>query len=245
MAKEIIEFLHTKIGIVYFFLLITLLLLSLRQIKKNWRIKRWQRSLNLQQHSLVFHQLYKDVDGFKLSRQARHQHDALEYVYGEIEFLPFIALLSLAKPNNDTVFYDLGCGTGKAVFACALVYPVKKSVGVELLPQLYFSACNQIKKLDKIKDHGIKTKKIEFIQGDFLEVNLNEATFIFINSTGLFSPTWEALCSRLNKLPNLNTVITTSKPLLSTDFSMIISTKIQMSWGVVLAYIHHRKTNFH
>ena len=68
---------------------------------------------------------------------ARQKQDAIEYVYGEIEFLPFIALLSLDKPDSKTVFYDLGSGIGKAVLACAMVYPVHKSVGVELLPELY------------------------------------------------------------------------------------------------------------
>ena len=231
----------------YFLLIIaTLLIYSLfiyfQSIRKQIRIKRWQKALALQEHSLVFHQLYKEVNGFILSRQARQKQDAFEYVYGEIEFLPFVALLSLANPNPNTVFYDLGCGTGKAVLSCALVYPVKKSIGVELLPDLFLSATNQAKRLAEINHYAEHAKKIEFILGDFLEVNLNDATLIFINSTALFGPTWEKLCSRLSTLPHLDTVITTSKALLSSDFSLIKSTKVQMSWGVVFAYIHTRKT---
>ncbi len=240
MAKIVLDFFYSNIGIVCLLLLTILVLFYSQEIKKNRRIQKWHRSLNLDKHSPVFYELFKDVNGFQLSQEDRRQNDALEYVYGEIEFVPFIALLSLVKPNSDTIFYDLGCGTGKAVIACALVYSVKKSVGIELLPHLHLSASNQLKRLDSIKDYNLSTQ-IEFIQGNFLEVDLDEATYIFINSTSLFGSTWEILCSRLNKLPKLNTVITTSKPLLSTEFSLIIRTKILMSWGVVLAYIHTRK----
>lgn len=204
---------------------------------------RWQKSLNLTEHARIFQQLYQHENGFMLSKQARKQHDTLDYVYGEISFLSFLALLSLAKPHENTIFYDLGCGIGKAVLACAIVFPIRKSVGVEILPELYFSACKQAKKLASIKNYATPTNKIEFILGDFLEVNLDDANIIFINSTALFNPTWEMLCARLEYLPQLNTVITTSKALPSKLFSVVMQTKVEMSWGIVLAYVHVRKKN--
>ncbi|MFI4919113.1 MAG: hypothetical protein ACHP65_06120 [Legionellales bacterium] len=213
-----------------------------QQLKKKVRIVRWQQALNLQQHHKTFQQLYQDVDGFLLSRQARLRGDALEYVYGEIEFLPFIALLSLTNPNSDTVFYDLGSGTGKAVLAAAMVYPLRKSVGIELHPELYFCACQQAARLTALQTDGAKAASIEFILGDFFEVDLNSATLIFINATALFGQTWVDLCQRLALLPQLQTVITTSKALCSSVFSLTMSTEIQMSWGVVRAFIHTRKT---
>jgi hypothetical protein len=228
---------------IYSALLILLLFYFL--LRKQIRIKRWQNSLKLQEHSQAFYLLYQNVDGFILSHQARQKQDAVEYVYGEIEFFSFIALLSLAQPNTTTVFYDLGSGIGKAVLACAMVYPVHKSVGVEFLPELYNSACTQTKKLIKIPNYTDAAKKIEFILGNFLEVSLQDATFIFINATTFIGSIWENLCSRLDSLPQLITVITTGKALISHNFLVIKSTKLQMSWGVVYAYIHIRKTNYH
>lgn len=213
------------------------------RLKKNRRITQWQKQLNLPAHQQVFNSLFQAIDGFALSRQARIKQDAMDYVYGEIEFLPFIALLSLVKPNEETVFYDLGSGTGKAVIACALVYPVKKCVGIELLPELHASTQQHGKQLAALKDYLLPAKQIEFILGDFLEVDFNDATLIFINSTSIVGLTWEHLCLRINKLTSIATVITTSKPLLSSNYTVISSTPIQMSWGVVLAYIHTRKTN--
>jgi len=232
---------HSIANLAYLSSALLLLFLYFRHRKERRRIKRWQKSLHLRQHAKVFQEIYHNENGFVLSRHARQQQDAFEYVYGEIEFLSFIALLSLTKPGHETVFYDLGCGIGKAVLACAMVYPVHKSVGVELFPELYFSACKQAKKLVAIKNYAQQATKIEFILGNFLEVNLNDATLIFINSSAILGPTWEKLCTRLEKLPQLKTVITTSKALLSHKFSVVMSTKVEMSWGVVLAYIHKPK----
>lgn len=245
MVDEVLALICSKAGFAYLFILIALLLLYCRQKRSQLQIKQWQKSLNLQEHTPIFQQLYQHIDGFMLSRQARQKQDAIEYTYGEIEFLPFIALLSLAKPDNKTIFYDLGSGVGKAVLACTMVYPVQKSVGIELLPELYQTACKQTQQLAAMQHYAEKAKKIEFILGDFLEVDLKDATLIFINATTFIGSIWENLSSRLIDLPQLHTVITTSKELITNNFFLIKSTQIQMSWGVVRAYIHTRKTNFH
>jgi predicted RNA methylase len=224
--------------LILFFFFLTIYCLKKR---KQIRINRWAKALSLKKHAQTFQKLYQNINGFILSKKERQKHDALDYVYGEIEFLSFIALLSLTHPNRHTVFYDLGSGTGKAVLACAMVFPIRKSVGIELLPELYLQACKQAKQLAKIKYYAKQGHHIEFILGDFLQVNLTEATTIFINSTALFNPTWNQLCKRLEDLAHLTTVITTSKALSSTSFTVIKQVEVEMSWGVVLAYIHTRK----
>jgi SAM-dependent methyltransferase len=241
MVDEALTLINSKQGIASLFILIVLLFLHLRSKKDALSISQWQKSLNLQEHLQIFQQLYQKIDGFLLSQRARQRQDRIEYTYGEIEFLPFIALLSLAKPDGETVFYDLGSGVGKAVLACAFVYPVHQSIGVELLPELYLEACNQTKQLAVIQHYDDKAKKITFILGNFLDVDLNDATLIFINATTFVGSLWENINTRLNNLPKLKTVITTSKPLITSNFLLIKSTKIQMSWGVVHAYIHTKK----
>src|SRR3990167_7454451 len=92
-------------------LIMTLFSFCQNQVKKN-KIKRWSKSLNLQHHGQVFETLVHDTDGFLLSRQARQGRDAFDYVYGEIDFLSFIALIALTHPHENTQFYDLGSGIG-------------------------------------------------------------------------------------------------------------------------------------
>ena len=212
--------------------------------KKRLHIKKWQKNLNLVKHAQVFHEIYQEVDGFSLSLQARQRQDAVEYVYGEIDFVSFIALLSFVPFNQETVFYDLGSGVGKAVLACSMVYPLKKSVGVECLPELYECSCKQALHLVHLKEYEERAKKITFIHSDFLKIDLDEATVIFINATTFIGTLWDNLCMRLKHLPQICIVITTSKALDSTDFIVLKHTKVQMSWGVVCAFIHKRKTYF-
>ena len=233
--------LHTISPVVYLLPIVVLSFYYLYRKKKQYRIRQWRKALNIEPHARIFHQLYENTNGFMLSQQARQRHDALDYVYGEIEFVSFLALLSLTKLDENTVFYDLGCGTGKAVLACAMVFPIHKGIGVEILPELYLSACTQAEQLAMVAPYNELTKKIAFILGDFLDIALDEATLIFINATSLFNPTWENLCLRLEHLPHLTTVITTSKSLPSKEFVVETCTPVEMSWGVVQAYIHQRK----
>lgn len=237
MLKELIQYQNFFIGLAIF-----IAVLFVRKLIKEFKIWRWNRSLNLNQHQRVFNEIYKNHKGFEISKLARKKMDAPEYVYGEIEFLSFIALLSLTKPNNDTVFYDLGSGTGKAVLAAAMVFPLKKSVGIELFKELFQNAWLHTLQLAKNQDYIRSAEKISFINCDFLKADLQDATLIFINSTALFDPTWTALCSKLESLPHLQTVITTSKQLKSSQFSLERTVLVMMSWGIVRAFINIRKT---
>jgi len=227
-----------------FFLLLLVILLLLTRWYNNHRqqsfIQKWMSDLELNKHALIYHRLYQPIDGFSLSRQARLEQDAFEYIYGEIEFMTFIALLSLAKPNQDTVFYDLGSGVGKAVIACAMVFNVKKSCGIELFHALHQCAESQHKKLSKLGTYQKKSDAIHWIHGDFLTTNFSDATLIFINATGFFGAHWEKINALVTDSMHCKIVITTSKKLLSSAFTVIKTTSVRMSWGIVRAYVQQR-----
>ncbi|KTD28765.1 hypothetical protein [Legionella israelensis] len=209
---------------------------------RRYRLWRWRNHLSLDLHQRVYQQLYETVNGYALSLEARKANDAMEYVYGEIKFLPFIALLSLVSLNKDTVFYDLGSGTGKAVLACAMVFYPHKCCGIEHFENLYQTACLQQEKLSQLPLYQEKARSIHFYHANFLEFDLTDANVIFINATSFFGETWEKLNERLDSLAHCHTVITTSKPLLSKCYKLVMSTKLEVSWGLVSAYIHKRKS---
>jgi len=203
-------------------------------------IKRWYRSLSLNKHVSHFQTLYSTVNGFALSRQARRERDAIEYTYGEIDFISFISLISLAKPNTNTVFYDLGSGTGKAVLACAMVFNMHKCYGVELFSALHDSALKQQHLLQQLPDYQEKSKSIHFIHGDFLHIDLSDATLIFLNATAFFGDLWTDINHQLRQTKPGTLIITTSKKLSSAFFIVKKITTVHMSWGVVQAYIQER-----
>ncbi len=229
-------------------MLILLLLLSILILillyprwSQAFAIKRWRDSLSLDKHRAAYLQLYSKVNGFALSRDARSTHDAIEYTYGEIDFISFIALLSLTRPDSNTVFYDLGSGTGTAALACAMVFNVQESNGIELFSTLHKAACEQQNALSRLPDYKAAAKTIRFIHGNFLDFEYSNATLVFINATGFFGSTWGLISQRIEQTTHCKTVITTSKALKSNAFIIKKITTVQMSWGVVRAYIQERK----
>lgn len=211
----------------------------------NWlrqtKIKRWRKALALDKHYAAYHQLYANVDGFVISKAARVKQDAMEYVYGEIDFEPFIALLSLCNPNSSTVFYDLGSGTGKAVLACSMVFNVKKSCGIELFPSLHQCAELQQQRLAQLPDYRIQAEHIQFKLGNILEEPLRDASLIFINATAFFGETWLAISKHVEQIKPGAFVISTSKALHSNLFKTTAVTQVRMSWGIVNAFIQQRR----
>ncbi len=226
---------------VYFSILALIGLLVQPYWVKTYRLRRWQRQFNLKQHTPVFHELFKSIDGFALSRRARLHHDAMEYTYGEIEFTSFIALIAMTHPKPTTRFYDLGSGTGKAVIACAMVFDMQYYCGIERFNALHAQALKQQDALLQRPDYKEQAKKIHFVHTDFLNADLHQATLIFINATALFGPTWEQLNQKISReAPNDAVIITSSKPLSSDTFTVTHTTKVSMSWGIVEVHINKR-----
>ncbi|GMI43485.1 hypothetical protein TrCOL_g4301 [Triparma columacea] len=77
--------------------------------------------------------------------------------------------------KSEDVLYDLGCGDGRFLFTAFLSNPTMKAlVGVEY-DRVYYERClATAKSIPPCKD------KISFIHGDVLEVDLSEATCIFV-----------------------------------------------------------------
>ena len=226
-------------------LAILLFILFRERLFKHYQLARWTRKLQLKQHRRAFDTIYQDVDGFTLSRRARQSQDAFEYTYGEINFLPFIALIALAKPQSSTRFYDLGSGVGKAVLAAAMVFPMEKACGIELFEPLHQAAVATQARLASMTDDISNTKTICFIHDNFLHVDWwRDATLIFINATGFFGTTWERLNQQLaeNNIPSC-VIITISKKLNAEHFTIIAEHFVEMSWGIAVAYIQILQTN--
>lgn len=219
--------------------ILTLLLFMIvhRQIKSR-PLRLWIKSL--QHHRQHFDTLFSSIDGFALSKQARISGDAPEYCYGEIVFMPFIALLSLCKINENTVFYDLGSGVGKAVIACAMMFDAKQCIGVELFSELHQAARLSLNQLKRIPIYAEKATRIVFRQGDLRQTSLVDAGLIFINASAFFGALWTSISQHCEQIPSGALVITTSKPLHSNTFSILKQTQVEMSWGIVIVYIQER-----
>jgi SAM-dependent methyltransferase len=99
-------------------------------------------------------------------------------IYGEITQEGTNSLINYFKEyfNENTVFYDFGCGLGKMVFHIALL-DIKKSVGIEYSKERY----NGCKYFETI--FCPSNKNIEFYNKSFLEHDYSDATIIYVDNT--------------------------------------------------------------
>ena len=61
-------------------------------------------------------------------------------IYGEVDFASFYTVLRKINAAPGQVFYDLGSGTGKAVFAARITQDFSKCIGIEILSKLHQQA---------------------------------------------------------------------------------------------------------
>eukprot|EP00750_Incisomonas_marina_P006026 INCI14285.1.p1 GENE.INCI14285.1~~INCI14285.1.p1 ORF type:complete len:243 (+),score=38.95 INCI14285.1:168-896(+) len=143
-------------------------------------------------------------------REAANNHSTT-LVYGEIKFEPFAIAVEkirrkyggLGKPGTG-IYYDIGSGTGKPVFAAVLMHAFKRATGIEILSSLHNAALKTLEFWNENVVGGTKTEvtkaidvpsslvapecaatKIEFINGDITkcETDISDATLLFANST--------------------------------------------------------------
>ena len=131
---------------------------------------------------------------FDESEQGKMSRDAPTVgteVYGEIT--PFgvekiVRTFGDVFSQEDTVFYDIGCGLGRMSCHIRARTGIKKVCGIELCPQRYSEAV----RLADTVDWGTG-KKPEFLNANMFDVDFSDATIAYIDNTGYSLEATEAL----------------------------------------------------
>ena len=196
-----------------------------------FHIYRWKKRYQIDKYINYIESLYRDTNGYSISKAAREHQPALEFTYGEINLQSFLALLSMVAPKKDDIFYDLGSGLGKTVLACSLVYKLQKCCGIEYLPELYQIAC-QLR-----QNSSIPTQKIIYHQQHILEANWDEASIIFLNVASFLPDVWQDINQKIARYPTPK-IISCAKPLEISKNYQQTKTKVLSSWGIIPVYIY-------
>jgi SAM-dependent methyltransferase len=100
-------------------------------------------------------------------------------LYGEVTQDSTDAIVDTFKDyfNENTVFYDLGCGLGKMVAHIGLQYNVKKSCGIELSEER-LSAAYMIK-------NTYCGDNVTYIHDDIFKVDISDANVVYVDNTGM------------------------------------------------------------
>jgi SAM-dependent methyltransferase len=195
-------------------------------------LSRRKRNQKIQHTLSICHEIYQHISGFHLAKQARSDQQlfSYEYLYGEIDYLTFAQLLLRCTIHPDTVFYDLGSGTGKAVVFAALLLELKQACGIEQLTLLHESA--------KEASNHLIDKNIHFYQADLLRHPWHHADLVFVNATAFIGDFWQQVLEQLKKLQAGTQIIIVTKQLPADHFKLIYQDFLPMSWGLARVGIY-------
>jgi len=175
---------------------------------------------------------YQQDNPYLIAKAAKEKHDNDSLTYGEIDTVALLDLLARLKPTAQDVFYDLGSGLGKAVFAAKFCHPQMRAIGIERQAELHDLA-------EKI-GHSKAPPHAKYICDDFLNVDISDATIILINATAFNGELWEALLAKLKALKPMTKIIITSKKLPSSDFIKRYGAMEKMNWGLCTTHIYEK-----
>lgn len=154
---------------------------------------------------------FKVSKAFLLSRGAKNPH-----LYGET---PLTTLHKIVEEfgigKSDTVI-ELGAGRGRGAFFLAEMVGCKV-IAVEQIPA-FVEAMSQI-------DHP----RVRVEQGNFFEMDLSEATVLYLYGSHLTDQEVDLLCNAFKKLPSSVKIITVSYPL--PGFETVAQIAGRFPWG--------------
>lgn len=193
--------------------------------------------------------LFSDVFGYSLSASGkavigREADPALTYGECTPEAVEHILSVTKAKPGE--TFYDLGSGTGKMVVFAAFFMPLKKSVGVELIPELHEAAQmvgrRYMEEIQPQLSDGHRATRLEYRLGDIFEADLSDADIVASHCCTCFD---DALMQKLSDKQETckpgARIVTITRGLSSPAFEPIGVTPCQMGWGQATANAYRRR----
>ncbi|CBJ26518.1 conserved unknown protein [Ectocarpus siliculosus] len=212
-------------------------------------------------HGLIDHEskrLYESLfvglslaEGKSLSKAERRRKGLMDdraLIYGEVDFASFATILreigALTESKTGEIFYDLGSGTGKALYVARLTQDFTHCVGIEILQPLHTAAQLVTNRFNahvkRLLDRRCPQNASVFA-GSFLEYDWSDGDCVFANSTCFPEDLMDALARQAEELKPGSIVVTFTKGLDSTAFEVLSKRRFEMSWGPATVFIHRRR----
>eukprot|EP01038_Epipyxis_sp_PR26KG_P014928 gene14928-20080_t len=167
-------------------------------------------------------------------------------IYGEVEFSSFYRVLRKINADAGKVFYDLGSGTGKAVFAARLTQDFSKCIGIEILHSLHIQAAKIVERYNTEFKSFLaigQSQNAAVYEGSFLDFDWSDGDVVFANSTCFDDELMLSLSKMAEKLQPGAIVVTFTKGMTTTKFELLERKRYKMSWGPATVFIHRKLRN--
>ncbi|CAM9209036.1 unnamed protein product, partial [Hapterophycus canaliculatus] len=140
-------------------------------------------------------------------------------------------------------FYDLGSGSGKAVFAAVLAADFRCAVGIEVLAGVFRASTRVFKRYRKLVEPVLGSPaSIELLHGSFLDraCDWSDGDLVFANSTCFAEDTMLAIAGRAELLRPGARVVTFTTALKTPWLKVLTKRRYQMSWGPATVFVHQK-----
>jgi len=172
------------------------------------------------------------------------ENNGREYTYGEVTSLGVrqLAHAMNLSSSSDVVLYDLGSGVGRLVMQMALDFgpSLKTAIGVELSMERHEIASSILSEIAWIKP-SLKDSVI-FLNSDVLELDLSDATHVYISSLCFPRSVLHQLQDYLVTIEGIRVVVALNRlDRFETGEFEVSDAHVQMSWGPGLAKVYSRR----
>lgn len=186
-------------------------------------------------------------EGKQLSRIERESKCMLgktSLTYGEIDEENFTTILMrtcCGSKQQTKIFYDLGSGTGRAVFAARLTQDFTVIRGIEILETLHAAALSSKVAFEELTMASLVVPNcVSFINKALLDYDWSDGDVVFANSTCFDGDLMNKISSQGEQLRPGALFITFTKALTSLKFELLERSQQSMSWGPATVFIQRR-----
>ncbi|CAM9320572.1 unnamed protein product, partial [Phaeothamnion confervicola] len=200
--------------------------------------------------SAVYHELYADCsleaakNLSKAEREAKQLTSCKSLIYGEVDYFSFARVLRRIRAPPGAVFYDLGSGTGRALFVARFTQDFSRCVGIELLESLHGAALGVCERFNRHFRGYLSTTRPQHAavyHGSFLDVDWRDGDVVFANSTCFGEELMDGIRKRAALLKPGSIFISFTKDLQAPGtFEILDKKRYRMSWGPATVYVHRR-----
>jgi hypothetical protein len=176
------------------------------------------------------------------------------FVYGEIEVSSFVEILNhvplsecCGGDDGTAIFYDLGSGSGRAVYVARLLRDFDRCVGVELLPALHTLAtsvqtCFDETFVNQQTNRRLPWSNVAFYNEDIVEYDWSDGKVVFLHSTCFDPNLLQSVFRKANELrPGSYLITFRATGIDRSSFKLLVETREEMSWGEADVFIFQRR----
>jgi hypothetical protein len=195
----------------------------------------------------VLQNLYSDCS-YDFARSAsvkeRAENDLLtdSLIYGEMEFSSIANILKfINRDARGGKFYDIGSGSGKAVFTARVLQDFDCCIGIELLPTLHELAVSVTNAYNETWKRKLEFGQIQFHCEDLLKYDWSDGDVVFAHNTCFEDDLLQSLFSKAKDLsPGSFLISCQSSGIDYTAFDLIKEMRQEASWGETDIFIFRR-----